>query len=256
MDKVVVITGASAGIGAELARQLGAKGAKLVLAARRKPELEAVAARAGSEALSVVTDATRRADMERLRDAALERFGRIDVWVNNAGRGITRSVMELTDEDMDSMWRDNVKSALYGMQVVLPHFQSRNAGQIVNVSSGLARLPLASFRSAYSAAKHALNGLSACLRMELLQTHPGIMVTVVMPGIVATEFGSNALGGGPDSRVLPGAQSVEDATKVIVDVIEKPRPEVYTQPTMQADVERYYHDVGAFEAQAAARFRR
>ncbi|MFP2908303.1 SDR family oxidoreductase [Pyxidicoccus sp. 3LFB2] len=256
MDKVIVITGASAGIGAELARQAGGKGAKLVLAARRKPELEAVATGCGSEAHAVVTDATRREDMERLRDAALARFGRIDVWVNNAGRGITRSVLELTDEDMDSMWRDNVKSALYGMQAVLPHFQSRNAGQIVNVSSGLARLPLAPFRSAYSAAKHALNGLSACLRMELLQTHPGITVTVVMPGVVATEFGNNALGGGPDSRVLPGAQSVEDATKVIVEVIEHPRPEVYTQPAMQAEVERYYRDVGAFEREAAARFRR
>ncbi len=256
MDKVIVITGASAGIGAELARMAGSRGAKVVLAARRQPELEASAARTGPEALAVVTDATRREDMERLRDAALKRFGRIDVWVNNAGRGITRSVMELTDEDLDSMWRDNVKSALYGMQAVLPHFQSRNAGQLVNVSSGLARIPMVPHRSAYSAAKHALNALSACLRTELRGTHPGIMVTVVMPGLVATEFGNNALGGGPDSRALPGAQSVEDATKVILDVIEKPRPEVYTQPAFQAEVERYYRDVAAYEAEAAARFRR
>ncbi|MFP2926566.1 SDR family oxidoreductase [Pyxidicoccus sp. 3LG] len=256
MDKVIVITGASAGIGAELARLAGAKGAKLVLAARRQAELEAVAARSGPAALAVVTDATRRADMERLRDEALARFGRIDVWVNNAGRGITRSVAELTDEDLDAMWRANVNSALYGMQAVLPHFQSRNAGQLVNVSSGLARLPTVPHRSAYSAAKHALNALSACLRMELQASHPGITVTVVMPGIVATEFGNNALGGGPDSRVLPGAQSVEDATKAILDVIEHPRPEVYTQPAMQAEVERYYRDVGAYEKEAAARFRR
>src|SRR3982750_3485655 len=76
MDKVIVITGASGGIGAELARQLGEKGAKLVLAARRQPELEAVAARSGREALAVVTDATRRGDVEKLRDAALQRFGR------------------------------------------------------------------------------------------------------------------------------------------------------------------------------------
>jgi short-subunit dehydrogenase len=256
MDKVIVITGASAGIGAELARQAGEKGAKLVLAARRQPELEAVAARSGREAIAVVTDATRRSDVERLRDAALNRFGRIDVWVNNAGRGITRSVAELTDEDLDAMMRDNVKSALYGIQAVLPHFKSRNAGQIVNVSSGLARLPMASFRSAYSAAKHALNALSACLRMELRPTHPGIMVSVVMPGVVATEFGNNALGGGPDSRALPGAQSVEDATKVIVDVIEHPRPEAYTNPATHAEVERYYRDVAAFEAEASAHFRR
>jgi NADP-dependent 3-hydroxy acid dehydrogenase YdfG len=256
MDKVIVITGASAGIGAELARMAGERGAKVVLAARRKPELEAVAARSGREALPVVTDVTRREEVERLRDAALARFGRIDVWVNNAGRGITRSVAALTDEDLDAMWRDNVKSALYGMQAVLPHFQARNAGQILNVSSGLARMPTVPFRSAYSAAKHALNALSACLRLELKQSHPGIMVSVVMPGVVATDFGVNALGGGPDSRVLPGAQGVEDATRVLLDVIEHPRPEAYTQPAMQAQVERYYHDVGAFEAEVAARMRR
>jgi short-subunit dehydrogenase len=256
MDKVIVITGASAGIGAELARQLGAKGAKLVLAARRQPELEAVAASSKTEAITVVTDVTKRGDMERLRDAALKRFGRIDVWVNNAGRGITRSVAELTDEDLDAMWRDNVKSALYGMQVVLPHFKERNAGQIVNISSGLGRLPLVPFRSAYSAAKHALNALSACLRIELKQSHPGITVSVVMPGVVATEFGVNALGGGPDSRSLPNAQGVEDATKVIVDVIENPRAEAYTQPASQAQVERYYRDVAAFEAEAMAHLRR
>ncbi len=256
MDKVIVITGASAGIGAELARQLGEKGAKLVLAARRKPELEAVAARSGREAIALVSDVTRRGDVEKLRDAALNRFGRIDVWVNNAGRGITRSVAELTDEDLDTMVRDNLKSALYGMQAVLPHFKSRDAGQIVNISSGLGRVPLVPFRSAYSAAKHALNALSASLRMELRQTHPGIMVSVVMPGVVATEFGIHALGGGPDSRALPGAQSVEDATKVIVDIIEHPRPEAYTNPATQAEVERYYHDVAAFEAEASARFRR
>lgn len=247
MDKVIVITGASSGIGAELARQAAGKGARLVLAARRKAELEVVAGQCGHEALAVVTDATRRADMERLRDAALARFGRIDVWVNNAGRGITRSVAELTDEDLEAMWRDNVNSALYGMQAVLPHFQSRDAGQLVNVSSTLGRLPIVPHRSAYSAAKHALNALSACLRQELRETYPGITVTVVMPGVVATAFGDNALGGGPDSRGLPGAQRVEDAATVILDSIERPRAEVYTQAATQAEVERYYLDVEAFE---------
>ncbi|NTX14374.1 SDR family NAD(P)-dependent oxidoreductase [Myxococcus sp. CA056] len=253
MDKVIVITGASGGIGAELARVAGARGAQLVLAARRRTELEAVANRSGRDSLAVVTDVTARAEVERLRDAALERFGRIDVWVNNAGRGITRSVAELTDADLESMWRDNVHSALYGMQAVLPHFQARNAGQILNVSSTLGRLPVVPHRSAYSAAKHALNALSACLRLELRQTHPGISVTVVMPGVVATEFGSNALGGGPDSRALPGAQPVEEAVEAILDAIAHPRPEVFTKASTQAEVERYYHDVAAFEADPGAR---
>jgi NADP-dependent 3-hydroxy acid dehydrogenase YdfG len=89
VDKVVVITGASAGIGATLARLLGANGAKLVLAARREPELDKIASQSGSETLTVLTDVTRRSDVQRLAEAALERFGRIDVWVNNAGRGIS-----------------------------------------------------------------------------------------------------------------------------------------------------------------------
>src|SRR5208282_1096698 len=129
---------------------------------------------------------------------AIERFGHVDVWINNAGRGITRSVSELTDEDLDVMMRDNVKSALYGVQAILPHFRSRGAGQIVNVSSLLGRVPFAPFRSAYSAAKHALNALTACLRMELRASSPGIVVTLVSPGVVATEFGLNALHGGMD----------------------------------------------------------
>jgi short-subunit dehydrogenase len=140
------------------------------------------------------------------------------------------------------------------MQAVLPHFKERNQGQILNVSSGLARMPLAPFRSAYSAAKHALNALSASLRMELAVSHPGIHVTVLMPGIVATEFGLNSLGGGPDSRALPGAQPVEEVADVMVDLVERPRPEAYSRPEMQKAVEGYYRDVGAAEAEALKHF--
>lgn len=253
MDKVIVVTGASSGIGAAFARKAGARGAKQVLAARRQEALESVARDAG-EALAVPTDVTQRDQVERLLARAIEQFGRVDIWVNNAGRGISRPVSQLTDADLSEMWRDNVNSALYGMQAVLPHFKQRGTGQILNVSSELARMPLAPFRSAYSAAKHALNALSASLRMELAATHPGIWVTVVMPGIVATDFGNNALGGGPDSRSFPGAQPVDEVADVMLDVIEHPRAEAYSRPAMQAEVERYYHDVAHAEAEAARRF--
>ena len=253
MDKIVVVTGASAGIGAELARQLGAQGAKVVLAARRKAELDQVAAGAGNEAFTVVTDVTRRADMERLRDAALERFGRIDVWVNNAGRGISRAVADLSDDDLDAMWRDNMKSVVYGMQAVLPHLKSRNAGQIINVSSGLSKAPLAPARAAYGAVKAAVNMLSASLRVELRKSHPGIVVTVVYPGVVATNFGLNSLGGGVDNRKIPNAQPVEAAVKVIVDVIEHPKSEVYTSPFIAETLARYASNPEPFEAEVAAR---
>jgi short-subunit dehydrogenase len=253
MDKVIVVTGASAGIGAELAKQLAAKGAKVVLAARRKPELDKVAAEAGANALAVATDVTRRADVEKLRDTAIERFGRIDVWVNNAGRGISRSIADLTDDDLDAMWRDNMKSVVYGMQAVLPHFKSKNQGQIVNISSGLSRAPLAPVRAAYGAVKAAGNMLSASLRVELRTAYPGIHVTVVLPGVVATEFGKNSLGGGVDNSKIPGAQPVDAAAKAIVDVIENPKPEAYTSAFIGETLARYQREPEAFEAEIAAR---
>src|SRR5262245_19111759 len=132
--KVVVITGASSGIGAELAEALGGAGSKIMLAARRERELAEVAARCGSEAVPFVCDVTQRGEADALRAAALARFGHIDVWVNNAGRGISRSVAELSDEDFDEMMLVNVKSALYAMQAVLPHFKERRRAHIINVS--------------------------------------------------------------------------------------------------------------------------
>ena len=256
MDKVIVITGASAGIGAELAKQLGAMDAKVVLAARRKKELDAVAAAIGNDALAVVSDVTKRQDVEHLAKAALARFGRIDVWVNNAGRGISRSVGELTDDDLDAMWRDNMKSVVYGIQAVLPHFKSRNEGQIINVSSGLSRVPFAPVRAAYGAVKSAVNMLTASLRVELRATHPGIHVTLLLPGVVATEFGLNSLGSGiVDNRKLPGAQPVDAAARAIVDVIENPRPEAYTSSFIAEAVGRYQREPDAFEAEIASRQR-
>ncbi len=249
-DLVIVITGASAGIGAALARLVGSRGARPVLVARRERELEEVAAESGPHALVVAADVTRRDDVERARDAALARFDRIDAWVNDAGRGITRMVSELTDDDLDDMMRVNVKSALYGMQAVLPHFRERGEGHIVNVSSMLGRVPFAPFRSAYSASKHALDSLTANLRMELRDRYPGIHVSSVHPGVVATDFGLNALHGGVDSRALPNAQSAEEVAEVIADLIEHPRADVYTRPGAREMVAAYYaaEDMGEAES--------
>ena len=256
MDKVVIVTGASGGIGAELAKQLAARGAKVVLAARRKDTLEAVAKEIGAQALAVVTDVTRRSDVERLAKAAIERFGRIDVWVNNAGRGISRSVADLSDADLDAMWTINMKSVVYGIQAVLPHFQGKNAGQIVNISTALSRVPGAPVRVAYGAVKAAMNMLTASLRVELKATHPGIHVTLLVPGLVATEFGLNSMGVGiVDNRKLPGAQSVEEAAKAIVDVIESPRSEAYTSQAVSDGVARYQREPDVVEAEIASRQR-
>lgn len=249
-QKVVVITGGSAGIGAALGEEVGRRGGRVVLAARRERELEEARGRAGAEAIAVVADVTRREDSQKILDAALARFGQVDVWVNNAGRGITRPVSQLTDEDIDQMMLVNVKSALYGIQAVLPHFRQRRQGHVINVSSMLGRVPFAVVRSAYSAAKHALNSLTANLRMELRPEFPDIHVTCVLPGVVATDFGKAALHGGPDSRALPGAQPVAEVAAVIADAIETPRADVYTRPEFRSVVAGYYaaEDLGELES--------
>lgn len=253
-DKVVVITGASSGIGAAHAERLGKAGARPVLVARREKELKQVAGRTGG--LPVVADVTRRADHERVLRTAVDKLGHVDVWVNNAGRGISRSVEHLTDGDLDEMMLVNLKSVLYGMQAVLPHFKARRRGQIINVSSLLGRMPTASFRSAYSAAKAAMNSLTANLRMDLRAEFPDIHVTLFSPGVVATDFGSSALGGGIDSRKIPGAQPVEEVAEAIAQVIERPVADAYSRPAYRQTIAGYYsaEDMAAVEAQWLAAF--
>jgi NAD(P)-dependent dehydrogenase (short-subunit alcohol dehydrogenase family) len=251
-DKVIVITGASGGIGATLAETVSKRGAKPVLFARREKELNEVAARCGG-AQVVVGDITKRADQQRLADEAVRKHGHIDVWVNNAGRGISRTVMDLTDADIDDMVTVNLKAPLYGMQIACAHFKARGQGHLINVSTMLARAPFAPIRSAYSAVKAGLNMLTANLRMELRGT--GITVSLVSPGIVQTDFGLNALHGGADNRTLPFSQPVQECAEAIADVIETPRADAYTQPGAQQRIVAYFaaEDMAAYEAQVMTR---
>ncbi|HXY30079.1 MAG TPA: SDR family NAD(P)-dependent oxidoreductase [Gemmatimonadaceae bacterium] len=243
-DRVVVITGASGGIGAALAEELGRRGATLSLVARRADALSDVAARSGPRAQAIVGDMTKRLDARRVVDETLRRCGRVDVWVNNVGQGITRPPSQLTDDDIDAMMLTNVKSALYGIQEILPHFTSRGEGQIINISSMLGRVPWAIPRSAYSGAKHFLNALTASLRAELKDAYPGIVVTLVSPGVVRTEFGLHSLHGGIDSRQLPDSQSAEEVAVVIADAIESRRADIYTRKGARDRVLGYFGSVG------------
>jgi short-subunit dehydrogenase len=253
-QRTIVITGASAGIGAELARHLGAAGHRLVLAARTKDRLESVARDIGNDLRAVATDVTSRAAVERLRDEAIRAFGHVDVWVNNAGQGIDKRVLDLTDEDFDAMMTVNVKSALYGMQAIIPHFIERGAGHLINISSFLGRVPIATNRSAYNAAKAALNALTANLRVDLRAAHPGIHVSLVMPSVVSTDFPKNARGSTgampPGSPMKP--QTPKEVAAIIGELVEHPRAEIYTNPAAPPLAKRYFEDVGAFEDAAAA----
>ena len=244
-QRTIVITGASGGIGAALAEQLAARGDRLVLVARRAAELHAVAARCGAGAHAIVADVTTRDAVQRVVRDAIATLGHVDVWVNNVGRGISRLVSQLGDDDIDEMIRVNVKSALYGIQEILPHFVERGAGHIVNVSSMLGRVPMVPSRSAYNGAKHFLNAITANLRDELREQHPGIAVSLVSPGVVATDFGTNAVHGGVDSRTLPMAQPVDEVAAVIVRVIDTRAPDVYTRAGMRQRAIDYFSQLGA-----------
>ena len=261
VSRVVVITGASAGIGAAVAKKLAGEAATLVLAARRGKELNQVADEArelgARGVLTVQVDVTRRDQVVGLRDKALAEFGRIDVWINNAGRGITRSVLDLTDDDVDEMIAVNLKSAIYGMQAAVSHFLEREQGHLINISSFLGRVPIASFRSIYSASKAALNSLTANVRTDL-RTHPNIHVSLVMPGVVTTDFARNVRGDvrPPINAAAPGGspmnpQTAEEVAERIVDVIHNPVAEAYTNNASVELARRYYADIGAFERGAS-----
>ena len=185
--KVVAITGASSGIGRAAAQLLAARGAAVVLGARREQQLAAVAAEitaAGGRAVYLVTDVTRRHDLQALVGLACDRFGRLDVLVNNAGIGPISSFDALRVEDWDAMVDVNIKGVLYGIAAALPLFRQQGSGHIINVVStaGLKILPT---MGVYAATKNAVRTLTEALRQE---AGPNLRVTEVSPGFVATDF--------------------------------------------------------------------
>jgi short-subunit dehydrogenase len=238
--KNVVITGASGGIGAALAEHLTGLGMRVAIVARREQELLQVATRCNGLALPIIADVTNREAVADVVDEAVENLGHIDVWVNNVGRGISRFAVDTTDADIDEMMRINVKSALYGMQEVLPHFKERGEGHIINVSSMLGRIPLTRTRAAYTASKHFLNALTANFRDDVHETHPNIQVTLVSPGIVATEFAANAVNSGEGGQTPGNAQPPGVVASVIADAIQSRKADVYTFPGAREMVVQYY----------------
>ncbi|MCE1246096.1 MAG: SDR family NAD(P)-dependent oxidoreductase [Firmicutes bacterium] len=254
-NKVVVITGASSGIGAALAEKLGGAGHSVVLAARSEDKLREIAEKIGENALAVKTDVTVKSDMENLKNRALEKFGRIDVWINNAGRGVGKTWTAIPEEDVDEIFDINFKSAYYGVQAVIPYFMKQKKGHLINVSSFLGKVPFAPFRSAYNAAKSAVNSMTSNLRIELKVKCPEIKITTILPGPVSTDFHKNALGGTPPFAG-PGStpvkfQTPEEVADVIIEAMRNPKAEVFTQPEQIEQVLQYMGNVEAFEEHIA-----
>jgi NADP-dependent 3-hydroxy acid dehydrogenase YdfG len=190
--KVVVITGASSGLGEAAARRLADEGATVVLGARREDRLRALAdelTRRGDKALAVPTDVSRREEVKRLVDSAVEAYGRIDVLINNAGLMPLSPLDRLKVDEWDRMIDVNLKGVLYGIAAALPHMQGRKSGHIINVSS-VAGHKVRAGGAVYAATKHAVRALSEGLRQEVKPYN--IRTTVISPGVVLSELPNTA----------------------------------------------------------------
>jgi NADP-dependent 3-hydroxy acid dehydrogenase YdfG len=189
--KVVVITGASSGLGEAAARHLAAHGATIVLGARREDRIRSLAdelTRSGGKALAVATDVTKRDQVRRLVDEAVHKYGRIDVMINNAGLMQQSPLERLKVDEWDNMIDINIKGVLYGIAAALPYMKQQKAGHIINVSS-VAGHKVTPLGAVYCATKHAVRALSEGLRQEVKPYN--IRTTVISPGAVATELPSH-----------------------------------------------------------------
>jgi NADP-dependent 3-hydroxy acid dehydrogenase YdfG len=189
--KIVVITGASSGLGEATARLLSAQGATVVLGARRADRLKALAnelTRAGGKALALATDVTDRDQVKNLADTAAEKLGRLDVMINNAGLMQQSPLERLRVDEWDNMIDINIKGVLYGIAAALPHMQRQKSGHIINVSS-VAGHKVTPAGTVYCATKHAVRVISEGLRQEVKPYN--IRTTIISPGAVATELPSH-----------------------------------------------------------------
>ena len=195
-NKVAIVTGASGGIGLALARELARRGASVVLAARSKEALEKLEQEIPNS-FAVPTDLTKPEDIKHLITAVKEKFGRIDILINNAGQGLRSPVETIDLNDYRAIMELNVFAVLEAMQAVIPIMREQGGGMILNVSSMVSKnyYPLL---AAYSSTKYALNALSLTAREELEPDH--IIVSIFHPKMTATDFGKNSIGEKYESR--------------------------------------------------------
>lgn len=185
-NKVVLITGASSGIGAAIGRELAAAGAKVMLGARRTDRLNALAEEIrakGGEALTRRLDVTDRADVAAFAEAARQAWGRVDVIVNNAGVMPLSLMASMKVDEWDRMVDVNIKGVLYGIAAVLPEMTARGSGHVVNIAS-IGALSVSPTAAVYCATKYAVRAISDGLRQE----HNDIRVTCIHPGVVESEL--------------------------------------------------------------------
>jgi short-subunit dehydrogenase len=217
-DKVVVITGASEGIGAAIARAVAKLGAKLVLAARSSDKLEKLAMEIDTDAVVVPTDMRDVSQIKKLVADAVAHFGRIDVFINNAGQGMYGPVESIDVKHYREILELNVLGPLQAMQAVIPQLRSQGGGMILNISSMVSKNYYPSI-GAYASTKYALNALSLTARQELEKDH--IIVSVFHPKMTATRFGDNAIDPIPLYRERRPGMMIDTAEQVAEQVVKQ-----------------------------------
>lgn len=233
-DRVVVITGASSGLGRAAAIELARRGNWLVLAARRRDALEETARRclaAGGRAIVVPTDVTKEAEVDRLAQVALDEWGRIDVWINNAGVTLYALLEDGPVESHQRVIETNLYGALYGARAAIPIFRRRRRGTLINVGSVLSGVGQA-FVPSYVISKFAVHGLSEALRVELAD-EPDIHVCTLMPYAIDTqhfEVAANELEKAPFA--LPPVQPPDRVARALADLVERPQRTRYVPRTI------------------------
>jgi dehydrogenase/reductase SDR family protein 7B len=225
-DRVVLVTGASSGIGRATALAFAKDGARVVLAARNRERLDGLAKEIGPAAIAVTCDVRDRAQVRAAVDAAVARFGALHVAIANAGFGVYHSAAKIRDEDIDAVFRTNVYGAIYTIQEALPHLRMAK-GQAIFITSVLGKA-VTPGGSTYNMSKHAVTAYADTLRME--EPKGGIDVIVVGPGLVATEFQRNA--GNRFKDFLPvkdnrGGCKPERVAKAILSASKRRKREVY-----------------------------
>jgi short-subunit dehydrogenase len=229
--RVVVITGASSGIGRATALKFAENRDNVVVAARRKNLLNDLVDECedlGAEALAVECDVSDESDVEKLAKAALKTFGRIDVWVNDAGVGAVGNFEEVKPEEHRRVIQTNVDGVIHGSWYALRQFKKQGSGVLINISSVLGKITQP-FMSSYAASKHAVRALSACIRQELwLQEKKGIHVCTVFPQSVDTPFFQHeANRSGYKVTPAPPIETPENAAEIIFRLAEEPQDEAH-----------------------------
>jgi short-subunit dehydrogenase len=217
-EQVMVITGASSGIGLATSLAAAKKGAKVVLASRNKEALQEAEQQikgAGGKATHVVADVGKREDVQKIADAAIEEFGRIDTWVNNAGLSIYGRLDEISEEDNHRLFDTNFWGVVSGSLIAAKHMRNRG-GAIINLGSVLSDVSIP-LQGMYSTTKHAVKGFTDALRVELEEDKAGISVTLIKPSAINTPYPQHAKNyTGNELTLPPPVYAPEEVAKAIL----------------------------------------